>query len=138
MIERILDIGGDSSGGGDEIGVSVQVDEDMDGLLHIISNYRRRETIKILSETDEPHINLKELSITLMERCEEQEGDDYDASDRKRYYISLYQTHLDRLVDAGIVRVNAEGQGRTVIPLSPIDDVCEFVYVVESMVEDYD
>ena len=75
------------------------VESELDQIFHILANERRRETIEYLSEYKQ-RINLDLLSREIAEReC----GPDYTSQQRKRVYISLYQSHLRKLDKANVI-----------------------------------
>lgn len=68
-----------------------------DEMATIISNDRRRHIIQIL---DHGPSDISTLSETIAER---EVGPNYGTQDRKRVYVSLHQTHLEKLAHVGIV-----------------------------------
>ena len=75
---------------------------DQDEVFEILSSARRRYAISILLRRDEP------MEVTeLAEEIAAIEGDttiaELDKQQRKRVYVSLYQTHIPKLADAGVV-----------------------------------
>jgi hypothetical protein len=78
-----------------------------DEVFDILSSARRRYAISILNRRDEP------IELTaLAEEIAALEGDttveELDKQQRKRVYVSLYQTHVPKLADAGIVNYDSE------------------------------
>lgn len=86
-----------------------------DDVFDILRNRRRRYVLGYLRD----HEGVVELS-ELAEALANWESDDEDAyithRDRKRAYVSLYQTHLPKLDRAGIVEYN---QPRGTVELGP-------------------
>lgn len=78
-----------------------------DEVFEILSSARRRYAISILLQNDEP------MALTeLAEEIAAIEGDttvgDLEKQQRKRVYVSLYQTHIPKLADAGVVDYDAD------------------------------
>ncbi len=71
-----------------------------DNALSLLANERRRLTIRYAIEEAEDVFDLNDIAqyIATVEN-----GPDYTPSERKRVYIALYQTHVDKLVDAGVL-----------------------------------
>jgi hypothetical protein len=73
--------------------------------LDAISNARRRAVIIEVAGRGTP-VTLSTLSETIAADELETNADALTAQDRKRVYISLYQTHLPKLTDLGAVSYN--------------------------------
>ena len=73
-----------------------------DTVFDVLSSARRRETIAILREEDTP-IELTTLAEIVAARENDTSVEELSSQDRKRVYVSLYQTHVPKLVDVGIV-----------------------------------
>lgn len=84
------------------VGQDTTADESVDVLLTQLSNERRRLVISHLHHDigAEEIVTTRELAefVTHYE-C----GDGYTSDDRKPIYVALYQSHLPKLVDAGIL-----------------------------------
>lgn len=72
-----------------------------DEVYDLLSNPRRRFIISYLREHD--HARLQDLASTLAAWENETSVDQLTNQQRKRVYVSLYQTHIPKLVDAGII-----------------------------------
>lgn len=85
-----------------------------DLIFDVLKNRRRRYTLHYLKQQDRP-VELSELAeqVAAWENNTTVEG--LSANERKSVYTSLYQTHLPKLADAGIVDYN---QNRGVVELS--------------------
>ena len=85
-----------------------------DLIFDVLKNRRRRYTLHYLKQQDRP-VELSELAeqVAAWENDTTVEG--LSANERKSVYTSLYQTHLPKLADAGIVDYN---QNRGVVELS--------------------
>lgn len=89
---------GTEPGEGDRVTPSLTRDE----IFSLLSVERRRQTLEILRRTDD--------GTTLSELAEQIAADENDvpvdlvsSDQRKRVYIALYQSHLPKLDDAGVV-----------------------------------
>ena len=68
----------------------------------LLSNPRRRFVISYLSHHGSP-VGIHELAEQIAAWENEMAVDDLTREDRKKAYISLYQTHIPKLEDAGVV-----------------------------------
>lgn len=73
-----------------------------DELFQILSNSRRRYIIYYLSEGGN-ELSLKSLATKIAAVESDVSESDITSDERQRVYISLYQTHLPKLEEAGIV-----------------------------------
>ena len=73
---------------------------DIDTALSLLANERRRMTIRYAIERAESVFDLNDVARYI---ATHENGPDYTGSERKTVYISLYQTHVDKLVDAGVL-----------------------------------
>lgn len=80
-----------------------------DQLYHILSNARRRFILQYLSETEEP-IKLIDLVKETAAWENDKEIDELTQKEQKRMYVSLYQTHIPKLSDAGFIEYDTESQ----------------------------
>lgn len=90
---------------------TLDVEIGIDDLLETLRNERRRLVIRELAERDKP-VTIDTLSRRLAAIQNDVDEDDVTATQRKRVYVSLYQTHLNRLEDAGLL----EWDGREIAP----------------------
>ncbi|MDZ5810241.1 hypothetical protein U4E84_02575 [Halorubrum sp. AD140] len=68
----------------------------------LLSNARRRFVLRELQQTSD-EVELVELAERLAAKENEVPRDDLTAQQRKRTYVSLYQTHVPKLVEAKVV-----------------------------------
>jgi hypothetical protein len=78
-----------------------------DVVFDLLSNPRRRYVLYYLSEVDEP-IQLRDLADQVSSWENEIPVDELSNQQRKRVYVSLYQTHIPKLEDAGVVSYDSE------------------------------
>ena len=85
-----------------------------DLVFDVLKNRRRRHALHYLKQKEEP-VELSELAeqVAAWENDSTVEG--ISAAERKRVYTALYQSHLPKLDDAGIVEYN---QSRGIVELS--------------------
>lgn len=73
-----------------------------DEIFEILSNERRRFILFYLKTRDSP-VRLMELVEELAAQEEDTEVDAVPEQARKRVYVSLYQTHVPRLEEVGLI-----------------------------------
>ena len=78
-----------------------------DMVFDLLSNSRRRFVLHYLERADGP-VRLSELAAEIAAIENEVSTEELTSQQRKRTYVSLYQTHIPKLQDAGAVSYNAE------------------------------
>lgn len=78
-----------------------------DAVFDILSNARRRYVLYYLRQADEP-VELSELARELAAWENDTTPEELTKQQRKRVYVSLYQTHIQKLADAGMVEYDQE------------------------------
>ena len=73
-----------------------------DVIFELLKNRRRREVLKYLLEAEET-VTLGELAEQIAAWENNTEVNALNSDQRKRVYVALYQTHLPKMDDAGIV-----------------------------------
>lgn len=91
------------------------IDLSKDELFRILSNSRRRYIIYYLHEAGD-EMSLKELAARIAAVENGTSVDEVTDEERQRVYISLYQTHLPKLEEAGIVSYDDEER---IVALTP-------------------
>lgn len=104
---------------------------DWDGVYAAISNERRRFVLRYLNEHGSTPLD--ELAVALVDYEEEER---WNAQDRKGRYVTLYQCHLPKLYECGLV--DYEDKSGTIHPDGPIDEVVEAMDVIEGIGEEGD
>lgn len=79
---------------------------DQDTIHELLSNARRRAILKLLAE-NEP-MDKSDLSEHVASIEYEKPINELTSQERKRVYISLTQSHLDRLEEANVIKSNGE------------------------------
>jgi hypothetical protein len=78
-----------------------------DLVFDILSNARRRYMLYYLRTRDEP-VHIQELSAQVAAWENETPVEEITNQERKRVYVSFYQTHIPKLEEAGIVGYNQD------------------------------
>lgn len=93
-----------------------------DEVYDILSNARRRFVIYFLRDRGEP-VQLSELSDRVAAWENEVPIEDLTDQQVKRVYVSLYQTHIPKLEDTGIVEYDSDsGVVRLTSQVSALDE----------------
>ncbi|WP_049920216.1 DUF7344 domain-containing protein [Halobiforma nitratireducens] len=121
----------------DEIASSVGDEEDderlsKDVIFELLKNRRRREVLAYLLEAEET-VTLGELAEQIAAWENDTEVNALSSDQRKRVYVALYQTHLPKMDDAGIVEYD---QDRGLISLSDNADLLMMYLDTESHQQD--
>ncbi|MUV86264.1 hypothetical protein GJ631_06675 [Natronomonas sp. CBA1123] len=78
-----------------------------DAAFDLLSNARRRLALKYLLEQDTP-VGIDELAAHVAAVENDTEIEQLDEKQRKRTYVSLYQTHIPKLAKAGVVEYDPD------------------------------
>lgn len=78
-----------------------------DTAFDLLSNARRRLALQYLQEASGP-VSIGELATHVAAMENDIPVDDVDSQQRKRTYVSLYQTHVPKLAKAGAVDYDSE------------------------------
>ena len=119
----------------DEI-TSVATDEDeqlsKDIIFELLKNRRRREVLAYLLDADET-VTLGELAEQIAAWENDTSVNALNSDQRKRVYVALYQTHLPKMDDAGIVEYD---QDRGLISLADNADLLMMYLDMDSHQQD--
>ncbi|RLM95229.1 hypothetical protein [Haloarcula sp. Atlit-7R] len=93
----------------DQAATQEQDDPDisLDVIFEVLKNSRRREVLHFLRERDE-QVSLGELAEHVAAIENETTTDALTSSERKRVYVGLYQCHLPKMDDIGVVDFNQD------------------------------
>jgi hypothetical protein len=95
-----------------------------DDLFHLLQNERRRNVLRYLRGRDEP-VRMRDVAEQVAAWEHDTTVEQLSSDQRQRVYISLYQSHLDTLDDAGVIDYN---QSRGIITPTPlIHDVVRYL-----------
>ena len=86
-----------------------------DEVYDILSNARRRFVIYFLRDRREP-VELSELSDRVAAWENDVPVEELTDQQVKRVYVSLYQTHIPKLEDTGIVEYDSDSGVRVCVP----------------------
>lgn len=76
-----------------------------DEMFHLLSNQRRRDALEYLAEHDGA-VNMRDLAEWIAAREHETTVAQLTSDERQRVYIALYQSHLPKLADYGVIEYN--------------------------------
>lgn len=95
-----------------------------DNLFHLLQNERRRRVLQCLSDTDGA-VEMRDIAEQIAAWEHDTTVQQLSSKERQRVYIALYQTHLPKLADAGMVTYN---QSRGIVERTPLtDQVIEYL-----------
>ena len=77
---------------------------DVDAALSLLANERRRAILRFAANAD----GVFDINDVVDHVTAQEFGAEHSPSERKRVYVSLYQTHLSRFVDAGVLECRSE------------------------------
>jgi len=89
-----------------------------DELYHVLQCQRRRDALRYLQGTDEP-VRMRELAEQVAAWEHDTTLHALTSQERQRVYIPLYQSHLPKLDEVGVIRYN---QSRGVVERTPLAD----------------
>lgn len=78
-----------------------------DGVFELLSNHRRRMVLYYLRQSG-GSVGMKELAGKIAAMENEVPVSELTSQQRKRVYVSLYQTHLPKMADMGTIDYNKE------------------------------
>lgn len=77
-------------------------------VYNILADQRRRYTIHYLKQKDDEQVSVQELAEQVAAWENNKSTKELDAQERKRVYISLYQSHLSTLDEEGFINYEKE------------------------------
>ncbi|WP_425433323.1 DUF7344 domain-containing protein [Haloarcula rubra] len=93
-----------------------------DEIFHILSNKRRRFILEYLRRTEEP-VGLIDLAKSVAAWENDKPREELTVDERRRMYVSLYQSHVPKLSSAGLVDYDTDEQtvasGDTITQIEP-------------------
>lgn len=90
-----------------------ELDLEIDDALDVLSNRRRRLVIRFIHAQGGGEFDLNEVVRFI---ATEEYGPEFDSTQRKRVYISLYQTHMEQLAAAEVIRPAPDGGAHQYYP----------------------
>jgi DNA-binding transcriptional ArsR family regulator len=100
----------------------------VDTVFEVLSNSRRRLVLSMVRRRDEP-VPVSTLSTAVGAHEAGISPEEVDASEQKRVYVSLYQSHIPKLEAAGLVEYNDES--RTVKGTPAASEIDDYLSPVE-------
>lgn len=97
-----------------------------DDIFEILSNSRRRYLIHTLHQHNGA-VELSDLASYTAAWEHEVDVDQIESDQRRRVYISLYQTHLPKLVEYGVVEYDEDAN--TVSLTDRVDQIDHYLYI---------
>lgn len=94
-----------------------------DTAFDLLSNVRRRFVLRRLQDRPEG-VELSALAEQLAAEENDAELEELSAQQRKRTYVSLYQTHIPKLADAGVVEYDPDTG--MVYPTHHVDELSQY------------
>jgi hypothetical protein len=76
-----------------------------DDIFHILQTNRRRDTIRYLLEQDGP-VKMRDIAEYVAARENDTTVAELSSNERQRVYIPLYQSHLPKLDEEGVIEYN--------------------------------
>lgn len=95
-----------------------------DDIFHILQNERRRQVLRHLKGVDET-VEMREIAEKIAAWENDTTVANLYSDQRQRVYIALYQSHLPKLDDLGVINYN-QSRG-TIEPTPLIDDVTQYL-----------
>ncbi|GAA0231538.1 hypothetical protein ACFFQF_25790 [Haladaptatus pallidirubidus] len=89
-----------------------------DKIFHILQTQRRRDALRYLKSTDGP-IEMRDLAEQVAAWENDTTVRKLSSNERQRVYIALYQSHLPKLDNEGIIEYN---QSRGIVERGPLAD----------------
>lgn len=106
-----------------------------DDTFHILQNERRRRVLWYLADTDGP-VNMRDIAEQVAAWEHDTTVQQLTSDQRQRVYIALYQSHLPKLADFGLITYN---RSRGVVERTPLaDQVTQYLDVREAESADTD
>lgn len=90
----------------------------LDEVFHLLQSNRRRLTLRFLRGTDST-VDMRDVVEGVASEEYDTPPDRLDSTERQRVYISLYQRHLPKLDEAGVIRYE---QDRGDVERTPLAD----------------
>ena len=111
---------------------------DADERFHLLQNQRRRQVLRYLQNVDtDPESDTDDGRVWMRDIAEQVAAWEHDttvaqlsSTQRQRVYIPLYQNHLPKLDDAGVIEYN-QSRG-IVIPTDRADRLAQFLTHADS------
>ncbi len=77
-----------------------------DQIFHLLQNERRRAVLRYLAQTNEDSVRMRDVAEQVAAWENDTTVQQLHSDERQRVYIALYQTHLPKLDDEGVIEYN--------------------------------
>lgn len=99
---------------GDENAHEPRINFNRDTLFHILSSHRRRMLIHIFRELEPgEEVSVGDLAVELASREVGKPADEMEEEGTHRFWVTIYQTHLPKLDEYGVVTFDKENSVAT-------------------------
>ncbi|MFC6732205.1 hypothetical protein [Haladaptatus sp. DYSN1] len=96
-----------------------------DDIFHLLQNERRRAVLRYLAQSDEDSVRMRDVAEQVAAWENDTTVQQLHSDERQRVYIALYQTHLPKLDDSGVIEYN---QSRGIVtPTNHADQLYPFI-----------
>ncbi|WP_089826424.1 DUF7344 domain-containing protein [Halogranum amylolyticum] len=107
-----------------------------DELFHLLQSGRRRAVVRYLCDhRDESTFEMRDIAVQVAAWENDKPVDRLESDERQRVYIALYQSHLPKLDEAGVIEYN---QSRGWVESMPLLDRVEQYLVVDEQPSESD
>ncbi|TMT85762.1 hypothetical protein E2L06_03810 [Haloterrigena sp. H1] len=89
-----------------------------DEIFHLLQNERRRMVLRYLRDTDSP-VRMRDVAEQVAAWEHDTTVEELTSTQRQRVYIPLYQSHLSKLDEAGLIEYQ---QNRGIVERKPLAD----------------
>lgn len=103
-----------------------------DELFHLLQNQRRRQVLVFLQDTD-GEVNMRDIAEQVAAWENDTTIEALDSNERQRVYIALYQSHLPKLDEAGVLTYN---QQRGIVSRTALADQLDAYLNIEPTASD--
>lgn len=111
-----------------------RTDLTLEEVCHLLQSRRRRDLLRYLADHDGP-VQLGDVAEQIAATENDTDADRLTSEQRKRVYISLYQSHIPQLEDAGIVEYDSDAA--TVVGRPPARHLHEVILRLQTVAADY-
>lgn len=116
-------------GSSDEDTTLPSIDKDLETVLELIQNERRRLVIQMVSEIGDDTISLRDLAKRIAAFENDVDRSRLQSGEYKAVYVGLYQVHLPRLAEDGLIQYDSD---RGDIARSGLtEDVADLIHELE-------
>lgn len=132
-MSQLMNATSDGTEGGGEANIadSEHSDLDVDEIFHILQNDRRRGVLRYLQGREDP-VRMRDVAEQVAAWEHDTTVQGLSSKERQRVYIPLYQSHLPKLDEAGVIDYQ---QSRGIVERNPLASVFDPYLDVEAQHE---